>query len=192
MKKYHDLFMKELWIKIKEKSLNKTRKITLLSGFLVFLTFVLFLRCNPVVKTIGPFSSPNAEESKKRGVFLWEYYPTTTKVYDTIDFEIKEVFAEKQYKYYSYDDLRYKISDDKTQLKIVAKRKLSELRYFELWVVENFDWSAHPYGLVRNYNSGYPPDSLLVNLILVDINDSTGRAGINDKKVIGSFMLRRK
>jgi hypothetical protein len=106
--------------------------------------------------------------------------------------EIKEVFAEKQYKYYSYDDLRYKISDDKTQLKIVAKRKLSELRYFELWVVENFDWSAHPYGLVRNYNSGYPPDSLLVNLILVDINDSTGRAGINDKKVIGSFMLRRK
>lgn len=42
-----------------------------------------------------------------------------------------------------------------------------------------------------NYNNGYPPDSLLFNALLVDINDSTGRAGINDKKVIGSFILRR-
>ncbi len=184
--------MKELKTKIKVKSLNKTRKITTIVILLVFLTFILLIRCNPIVKTIGPFSSPSVVESKKRNVFLWEYYQTNTTIYDTIDFEIREVFAEKQYKYYSYDDLRYKISDDKTQIKIVAKRKLSELRYFELWVVENFDWSAHPYGLVRNYNSGYPPDSLLVNVLLVDINDSTGRAGINDKKVIGSFMLRRK
>lgn len=194
MKKYHDLFMKELWIKIKEKSLNKTRKITVLSSFLVFLTFVLLLRCNPVVKTLGPFTSPNAEESKKRGVFLWEYYPTTTKVYDTINFEIKEVFAEKQYQYYSYKDLRYKISEDKFQVIVVSKINLYDFKYSETWTpvswaLEGF-YLRSAQSLVSKYNSS-PPDSINIKVLRLE-TDKNGSPGKNDKKIIGFLTLHRK
>jgi hypothetical protein len=151
---------------------------------------MLIFSCNPIVKTLGPFSSSSVEESKKRGVFLWEYYPVTTPGSDNFGFEIKEAFVEKQYCYYSYNDLRYKVSDDKAQVKIIAQKKLSALKYFKSWVVENFDWYGD-YGLVMDYNQIYPPDTLVVNVLKVDINENGG-AGKDDKRVIGSFTLRRK
>lgn len=178
--------MKELRNRIKEQSSNKNIKLNVLLLFICMLS----ISCRPVVKTLGPLSSSNIEESKKRGVFLWEYYPVTITIYDTINFEIKEVFAEKQYQYYGYNDLRYKISEDKTQIKIIAKKKLSGLSYFELWVVDGFEWSAHPYGLVRDYNQGIPPDTLVVKILKVDINEQ-GLAGKEDKKEIGAFKLQR-
>lgn len=182
--------MKELKNKIKEQLLNKNRNISILAFSFTILICIQLLSCNPIVKTIGPFSSPSIEESKKRGVFLWEYHPVSTTIHDTINFEIKEVFAEKQYQYYSYKDLRYKISEDKTQIKIVAKRKLSDLYYFELWVVDGFDWYGDC-GLVRDYDQGVPPDTLVVKILKVDINEQ-GLAGREDKKEIGILRLKRK
>lgn len=182
--------MKELKTKTKVRSLNSNRDFSILSSFLVIMCIIL-LSCNPIVKTLGPFSSPSVEESKKRGVFLWEYYPIEIKFFDTIDFNIKEAFAEKQYRYYSYNDLRYKVSEDKVQIKIIAQRKLSELKYFDTWVVENFDWYGD-YGLVRSLQQGNPaPDTLVVRILKVDIGKN-GLAGKDDKKELATFVLRRK
>jgi hypothetical protein len=154
----------------------------------LFITCILFSSCKPVVKTLGPFSSSSIEDSKKKGVFLWEYYPVNTKIYDTIDFSIKEVFAEKQYGYNSYKDLSYKISEEKVQIKIIAQKKLSELKYFEWWVVENFDWDGGC-GLVRSYKQGFcAPDTLVVKILKVAIG-ANGLAGEEDKKEIGQFTL---
>jgi len=183
--------MKELKNKTVGQSFNNSRSFTCISNSIVFLFYMLLFSCNPIVKTIGPFSSPNVEESKSRDAFLWEYYPICTKINDAIDdFDIKEVFAEKQYSYYSYNDLRYKISNDKFQVIIVAKKKLSYLKHFKSWVLEDFS-SVSPYSLKKDYNQTNPPDSLLTKILKVDINENGG-AGKDDKRVIGSFVLHRK
>ncbi len=182
--------MKELKTKIKEQLLNNSRRITMINRFL-FITCILFSSCNHIVKTLGPFSSPGVEYSKKKGFFLCEYYPVSTKIYDTIDFDIKEVFAEKQYRYNNYKDLSYKILEDKIQIIIIAQKKLSELEYFDLWVVENFEWNGN-YGLVRRYKQGFcAPDTLVVKLLKVAIGVN-GLAAKEDKKEIGHFTLVRK
>ncbi len=182
--------MKGLKNKIKERSLNNNRNFITLCTFLAIMCIILS-SCNPIVKTLGPLSSSSIEDSKKCNAFLWEYYPVDTKVYDAIDFGIKEVFAEKQYSYYSYKDLRCEISKDKFQIIIIPKYNLSKQKYFDLWVVENFDWHGNS-GLVRQYKQGdLPPDTLVVRILKVDIGQN-GLAGKDDKKEITSFVLRRK
>lgn len=181
--------MKELKIKMRVKSLNKSRIIIIQGIFFVVAFCLLLIGCNPIVKTLGPFSSNSIVESKKTGVFLWEYYPVDVMINDTIHFEIKEVFAEKQYSYNSYKDLRYNVSEDDTQINIVLNNP-SLLKYFGLLTVENFDFYGD-YALVSSYNRRNPPDSLLVKILKEDVADDGG-VGKDDGKVLGSFTLLRK
>ena len=175
---------------MKEKSLNKSKIIIIQNVFLVVAFCLLLIGCNPIVKTLGPFSSNSIVESKKIGAFLWEYYPADIMINDTTHFVIKEVFAEKLYSYKSYKDLRYNISEDATQIRIVLSNP-SLSKYFELWSVENF-YSAGDYGLVSNYyDKKNPPDSLLVKILKKDVADDGG-VGKDDGNVLGSFTLRRK
>jgi hypothetical protein len=174
---------------MKGKILNISRVI-IMQGVLVVAFCMLLIGCNPIVKTLGPFSSNSIVESKKIGAFLWEYYPADVMINDTTHFVIKEVFAEKQYRYKSYDDLRYNISKEDTQINIVLSNP-PLLKYFELFRVENFDCHGN-YALVSNYYDGRnPPDSLLVKILKEDVADDGG-VGKDDGKVLGSFTLRRK
>ncbi len=186
----NELSMKELKIKMRGKSLNKNRIIIIQGIFSVVAFCMLLISCNPIVKTLGPFSSNSIVESKKIGAFLWEYYPADIMINDNTHFVIKEVFAEKLYSYKSYKDLRYNISEDATQIRIVLSNP-SLSKYFELWSVENF-YFAGDYGLVSNYyDKKNPPDSLLVKILKKDVADDGG-VGKDDGKVLGSFTLRRK
>jgi hypothetical protein len=182
--------MRELKNKTKEKSLNKNKKKIFQYIFSVFIFCILLIRCTPVVKTIGPFSSYNIEASKKAGAFLWEYYPIDIKISDTVNFEIKEAFAEKQYSYFSYKNLRYNISKDKSQVIIVAKKAIDDLGYNISWTLKNYEESS-PYGLEKDYDKSSPPNVIIVKILSVDI-DKNGGAGKGDGEVIGSFTLRRK
>lgn len=147
--------------------------------------------CKPIVKTLGPFSSSNIEESKKVGVFLWEYYPVEVLSDDSsIHFKVNEAFAEKQYGYNSYNDLRFNISKDYTQIVLIVS-DISKLGYFDLWTLDDFDWGGEYFGFVRDYDNVNPPDSLIVNILKVDTNKEGG-SSLEDGKVIGSFVLRRK
>jgi len=152
---------------------------------------MFLLNCKPFVKTLGPFSSSSVDESKKVGVFLWEYYPVKIIINDSINLDFKEVFAEKVYQYYSYKDLRYKILDDYTQIRINSNNKFSLLKYFRSWNIENFDLTGNFDGLIRVYNRSYPPDTLVVKILKVDIAKNGG-PGKDDKKEIGSFILIKK
>ncbi|MEI7677512.1 MAG: hypothetical protein WCJ03_12085 [Bacteroidales bacterium] len=177
--------MKELKIRIKEQSSNKNIKYNVLLLFICMLS----ISCRPLVKTLGPLSSSNIEESKQRGVFLWNYTPLTTKILDTINLEIQEAFIEKQYSYHSYKDLTYKISEDKTQLVLILKNRLSELRHFDLWVLEGFH-ATSPNCLLKEYKNETSKDTLVIRILKVDINEQ-GLAGKEDKKEIGAFKLER-
>jgi hypothetical protein len=101
---------------MKEKASNISRVI-IIEGVLVVAFCMLLISCNPIVKTLGSFSSNSIVESKKIGAFLWEYYPADVMINDTTPFVIKEVFAEKLYGYNSYKDLRNDIYNEDTQLK---------------------------------------------------------------------------
>ena len=68
---------------------------------LLLVTIILLSSCDPIIKTLGPLASPSVADSRKRGVFLKEYYPVDIKSFDTLDFDIKEAFAERQYSYTS-------------------------------------------------------------------------------------------
>ncbi len=178
--------MKESKTKMREKSSNRTQFV----NYLVVLLYVLLISCKPIVKNLGPFSSPNIEESKKTGALLWEYNPVSAKINDTIDFDMKEVFAEKQYGYESYNDSHYKIADDKFQIIIVGTKGLTQLGHFHVWVLDNFR-AISPISLKKDYEKLLPPDTVLVKILRVDINVGGG-SGKDDKKEIGSFVLRRK
>jgi hypothetical protein len=182
--------MRELKNTKKELYLNNNSKNSIQHIFAAIIFLILLISCNPIIKTIGPFSSYNIEASKKAGVFLWEYYPLNVKNSDTIKLEMKEVFAEKQYSYFSYKDLRYNISKNKFQVIIVDKDIVDNLGYNTSWTLENFGESS-PYGLEKEYIKSTPPDTFVVKILKVDI-DKNGGAGKDDGKVIGSFTLRRK
>ncbi len=175
---------------MKRIALNISGVIIIKGIFAVVSFCLLLISCNPIVKTLGPFSSNSIVESKKIDAFLWEYYPADVMINDTTHFVIKEVFAEKLYSYKSYKDLRYNLSEDATQIRIVLSNP-SLSKYFELWSVEDF-YSAGDYGLVSNYyDEKNPPDSLLVKILKEDVADDGG-VGKDDGKVLGSFILRRK
>lgn len=183
--------MKELKHKMMGKSLNKNRLFVFYTNSITILVCLILQSCNMIIiESTGPFASPSIKESKHRGVFLWEYYPISAKVYDSLDFVIQEVFAEKEYSYYSKTDLRYNISKENTQLIIVGKNKLTQIKHFDLWELADFT-SSSPYNLIKRFSNTYPPDTILVKIIKVDIN-SDGGAGKDDKMEIGSFILRRK
>lgn len=91
-----------------------------------------------------------------------------------------------KYSYKSYKDLSYEISESEAQIKLTTQNNLTELRYFDLWVLEDFDWYGD-LGLVRRYKKGvYPSDTIIVKMLKVD-GDSTGLAGKEDEKEIGRF-----
>lgn len=173
-----------------KKKLHKKIDVFCIRSSPVLIFFLLMTSCNPVVKSIGPFSSSSIEESKKRDVFIWEYEPTNVIIYDSIEFEIKEAFAEKMYYYYSPSDIRYKVSDDDTQIVIKLKDKLSQLGHFELWTVDGF-YGMSDNGITKMYDGTIPEDTLMVKIKKVAVNKN-GLAGEEDGRVIGSFQLRRK
>jgi len=170
------------------KLLNNQREIliSIILGFIV----LMLSGCKPIVKTLGPFISNNVSESKRIGVFLWEYYPVRIIKFDTIHLEIKEVFAEKQYGYKGYNDLSYDVDDSVIQIVINTNNSLVKLKYREQWTLEDFYWKGDS-SLVRIFEKITPPDILSVNVLRVDINKDGG-TGTEDGKVIGTFILRRK
>ncbi len=176
--------MKELRTKIKEKSLSKSLRIILL-----LLPLVLF-SCKPFKKSLAPLSSSSVESSRNKGILLIEYYPVSIKIYDTINFVVKEVFSEKQFRYTNYEDLNYKVADDKFQVKIIMNERLSNIGHFDLWTLEGFT-ATSPFSLINRSDGSFPPDTILVKILKVDIN-SEGLAGMDDGTEIGSFVLRRK
>jgi hypothetical protein len=180
--------MNELKRAMMAKLLNNQREI-LMSVILAFVVLMLS-GCKPIVKTLGPFISNNASESKRIGVFLWEYYPVKTIKFDTIHLKINEVFAEKQYGYKGYNDLSYAVDDSVIQIVINTNNNLVKLKYREQWTLEDFYWKGDS-SLVRVFEKITPPDILSVNVLRVDINKDGG-AGTEDGKVIGTFILRRK
>jgi len=174
-----------------------------IKGFIIlfsvsFIILLLQYSCKPIVKSLGPFSSVNIEESKKAGAFLWDYYPLEVVFNDTLHLDIKEAFAEEQYSYNGYNDLRFNISKNCTQIVLIAN-DISKLGYSDSWRLEAFDsWTIEAsdchdnhYGFVRYFNKVNPPDILIVNIIKVDVGIDGG-SGTEDGKVIGAFRLRRK
>jgi len=181
--------MKELKNKIEVKSLSQNKNVIIISYFFIILS-LLIISCKPIVKSLGPLSSTNMEDSRKEGLYLFEYYPLKIKLLDTISLQIKEVFAEKQFRYQDYNDLSYIISRDKSQVIIVLNDKITTQGFLDVWKFDNFNYRS-PYRLCYRLNSPIPPDSLLVKVLKVDINEN-GLAGKDNNKEIGSFVLRRK
>jgi len=171
---------------MQERLLNS--KLLILSCVFILLGVTIF-GCDPIVKTLAPLSSPTVEDSKNRGVFKSEYYPVDTVIIDTLNINIQEAFVEKQYRYEGFDDLTYRISEDKYQLKIIFNEKLSKHKYFEDWVLEGFHASS-PYSLIKELDT-VPPYLVKIKILKVDINE-LGLAGENDKQLLGLILLNRK
>ena len=183
--------MKGLKHKMMGKSLNKNMRFIFYTNFITILACLILQSCNMIIiKPAGPLASPNIKESKHRGAFLWEYYPIREKVNDSLDLDILEVFAEKEYSFNTNTGLRYINSKNNTQLIILFKKDLTEIKHFDLWMLADFTGSS-PYNLIKIYKNTYPPDTLLVKILKVDVT-SDGLAGEDNKKEIGSFLLYRK
>jgi hypothetical protein len=167
----------------KLKEISRSFNIKTISCVLLF--SYLLNSCNPVVKTLGPFSSQSILESKKVGVFLWKYEPVNLIINDTIQIQTKEIFAEKGYSYNSYNDLTYNISDKYSQINIILLKPLSVTKIFGFWEIENFE---HPndFVFVRNFVNKYPPDSLEVKIVTENLTDKNYKP-----KLLGSFILRK-
>ncbi|MEJ8758226.1 hypothetical protein WG947_14530 [Pontibacter sp. H259] len=162
-----------------------------MKNLLIVLILILLIACDPIAKSVGPFSSDSIEKSKTVGAYLWEYEPIdkSITILDTIDLKIDEVFAEKMYYYNSYEDLRYRIPKDESQIRIIFDKDLYSLRHYDLWDVDSFHHVGN--GLSRTYNDAVPPDTIIVKIQKVGI----GKDGLDneeDGKVIGSFKMRRK
>ena len=141
--------------------------------------------CNPIVKTLGPFSSNSVLESKKNGTFLWKYEPINVVINDTIQIQSKEIFAERSFYHNSYDDLTYKVSDRYSQINIILLKPLSCNKSFGVWQIVNFE---HPndYTFINDFDSQYPPNSLVVKVLTENLSD------VNYKpKLLGTFVLRK-
>jgi len=167
----------------KLNEVNRSFTVKKISCVLMF-SYLLY-SCNPIVKTLGPFSSQSILESKKAGVFLWKYKPIDLVINDTIHIQTKEIFAEKSYTYNSYDDLTYNISDEYSHINIILLKPLSPSKSFGFWEVENFE---HPndYVFVSDFDSKYPPDSLEVKIVTENLTDKNYKP-----KLLGSFILRK-
>jgi len=162
-----------------------------LKNLLIVLCITTLVACDPIVKSVGPFSSDSIEKSKTIGAYLWEYEPIDKSILipDTIDLRIAEVFVEKMYKYHSYDDLRYQILKDNYQIRIIFDKNLNTMGYYNLWEVDSFYQVGN--GLTRTYSEALPPDTLTVEIQKVGIGKD-GLPNEEDEKVIGSLKLRRK
>ena len=183
--------MKELKHKMMGESLNKNMRFIFYTNFITVLACLILQSCDMlIIKPAGPLASPNIKESKHRGAFLWEYYPICEKVNDSLELDILEVFAEKEYSFNSNTGKRYTNSKDNTQLIILFKKDLAQIKHFDLWVLADFSGSS-PYNLIQSYYNTSPPDTLLIKILKVDVR-SDGLAGEYNEKEIGSFLLYRK
>jgi hypothetical protein len=166
-----------------EKLINK-------NILLILCLVLLIISCTPIIKTLGPFSSPSIEESKKRGVFLWEYNPISVVISDSLSFNIKEVFVERTYGHRSYSDASFVIKEGESQIVINVDKNLFKLNCLVSWKIEEFKMvGANRFK--RKYDTISPPNTVLVKIIKreerINVKDQDG----NDI-VLGSFVLKRK
>jgi len=141
---------------------------------------------------LGRCSSTSIENAREIGTFLSEYVPYRVKINDSIQFTIKQVFAEKQYGYYSHADPSYTIQNNKSQIVVILEKKIDDVKGF------SYTWGFDKLGYDRaerlsiEYNDSIPPDTIQIDILRVDINSVTGRAGSRDDEIIGHFTLRKK
>lgn len=162
---------------------NIFKKILNKKYYFLITILCLLISCNPIVKTLGPFSSNSILESKKVGAYLWKYKPVDLVINDTIHIQTKEIFAEKSYTYNSYNDLTYNISNEDSLINIILLKPLLGIKSFGFWEIENFE---HPddYVFFSHFDSRLPPDSLLVKIFTENLTDENYKP-----KLLGSFTL---
>lgn len=165
-----------------EKLLNK---ILCISSLLL-----LVICCKPIVKSLGPLASPSVEESKKRGVFLWEYDPVSVWVSDSLNFKVLKVYAERGYQHKSYEDLSYLVYEDSSQILLFIDKNLDSLNHFHSWKLECFTRSFKKC-LIRDFDTAFPPDSILINIYKARRGTAI-ETGSGDKIILGSFILNRR
>jgi hypothetical protein len=138
---------------------------------------------------IGRCSSSSIESAKSNGTFLSEYVPYHVKVNDSIQFTIKQVFAEKQYGYYSTSKPSFTIKNNKSQIIVILDKKIDDINgYSFTWRFSNLRYDK-PDRLSHQYDSSIPPDTIQIEIERVDINKVTGLAGPHDEEQIGHFTI---
>jgi hypothetical protein len=159
--------------------------------FQIFL-IVFLSSCRYFNTNLGKCSSSSIEYAKKKGTFLSEYIPGRIKINDSIQFTIKQVFAENQYGYYSHSDPSYTIKKDKSLIVVITEKKIDEVKgYSNTWIFSNLNW-VNPGILSIKYNDSIPPDTIQIDILRRDINSTTGLAGNRDNEKIGYFKLVKK
>lgn len=138
---------------------------------------------------IGRCSSSSIERAKSNGTFFSEYVPYHVKINDSIQFTIKQVFAEKQYGYYSHSDPSFTIKNNKSQIIVILDKKIDDIKgYSYTWRFSNLRYDQ-PNRLSHQYDSSIPPDTIQIEIERVDINSATGLAGSRDEENIGQFII---
>jgi hypothetical protein len=159
---------------------------------LLFLTKVL-TSCNFFdTHYIGRCSSSSIERSRSNGTFLSEYVPYHVKINDSIQFTIKQAFAEKQYGYYRNLSPSFTIKKDKSQIIVILDKKIDDIKGFSYtWRFSNLRYDK-PDRLSYQYDGSIPPDTIQIEIERVDINKVTGLAGSRDEEYIGLFTIMKK
>ncbi len=166
------------------------RRIYILFTLLLFVIF--FQGCNHPFRKLGKCSSSSIEHSKAYGTYLSEYIPYHIKINDSIQFTIKQVFAEKQYGYKSHLDPSFVIDTNKSQIVVVLEKKIDEIKgYSYYWRFDKLRF-AEPHILYIDYDTLVPPDTVQIEVVRRDINNATGLAGSKQDEKIGHFILLKK
>lgn len=159
----------------------------------LLLLICILSSCNfSKVDTLGRRSSPSIKRSKKVEAFLWEYKSNYVKINDSIQFAIKEIFAEKQYGQYSYSNPSYTIESCKTQVEIILEQNIFQIQGFsKTWKFTKLGIDL-PDRLSILYDTSIPPDTIPIDIVRRDIDPNTGLAGKLDDEKIGQFILTKK
>ncbi len=143
-------------------------------------------------RNLGSCSSSSIEHARAIGTFLFEYIPNHIKINDSIQFTIKQVFAENQYGYYSHLDPSYTIKINKSQIVVITEKKIDEVKgYSNTWIFSNLHYD-NPGILSIEYNDSIPPDTIRIDILRRDINSVTGLADSQNDEIIGHFTLIKK
>ena len=120
---------------------------------------------------------------------MWEYKSDYVKINDSIQFAIKEVFAEKQYGQYSYSNPSYTIESCKTQVEIILEQKIFQVQGFsKTWKFTKLGIDL-PDRLSILYDTSTPPDTIPIDIVRKDIDKTTYLAGKRNGEKIGQFIL---
>lgn len=168
-----------------------TMKRRICTLFVSILFLGILQSCQHPFRILGECSSPSIGESKTIGTFLFEYIPGHIKINDSIQFTIKQVFAEKQYGYYSHLDPSYTIKNSKSQIVVIFDKKLDDIKgYSYTWRFTKLRYDIPKRSSIE-FNDSIPPDSVQIDIIRRDINYATGLAGNKENEKIGHFTIHK-